>query len=129
VGHADDRGPGDLGMPHGHVLEVDGADPLTAGLDEVLLPVGDLHAAARVDRGHVAGGEPALGVQGAPRLSAQVGGDHPGTPDLELARSRAVVGQRLAAVIDDAQLHAELGPALHHEELDPLLFVQVVTEG
>ena len=63
-----------LGMRHGDdgsfadglvgdegVFEVDGADPLAAGLDEVFEAVGDLDVAFGVDGGDVSGLEPAVG--------------------------------------------------------------------
>ena len=47
-------------MAHDRALHVHAGDPLAAGLDEVLGAVGDLHVAVGVDRGHVAGAEPAV---------------------------------------------------------------------
>ena len=47
-------------VPHQLVLEVDGGDPLAAGLDDVLGAVGDADVAALVDRGDVAGAQPAV---------------------------------------------------------------------
>ena len=39
-----------------------GADPLSATLDDVLAAIGDLHVAQRVDAGHVPRGKPALTI-------------------------------------------------------------------
>jgi hypothetical protein len=61
VHDADDRGLGDGRMRHRGVLEVDGADPFAARLDDVLRAVGDLHEAVLVERRDVARGEPAVG--------------------------------------------------------------------
>jgi hypothetical protein len=56
----DAGGHGHGRVRHRDVLQVDGADPLAAGLDHVLAAVGDLHEAVGVDGGDVAGGEPAV---------------------------------------------------------------------
>ena len=60
----DDGGFGDVGVGDGDVFELDGADPLAAGFDDVLGAVGDFHDAVCVDGGDVAGWEPAVFVAG-----------------------------------------------------------------
>ena len=65
---ADDGGLLHRGVADGDVLQIDRRDPFAAGLDHVLRAVGDLHVAVGVDRGDVAGGEPAVGVERRARL-------------------------------------------------------------
>ena len=60
VGDADDRRLDDVGVAHQGVLEVDRGDPLAAGLDDVLGPVGERDVAQRVEGADVAGAQPAV---------------------------------------------------------------------
>ncbi len=61
VGDADRRRPRRRpGAPASSVLQLDRGDPLPAGLDHVLGPVGDLEVAAVVDGADVAGAQPAV---------------------------------------------------------------------
>ena len=73
VRHRDHRRLQHVGMRHQRVLELDRGDPLAARLDQVLGAVGDPHEAPRVDRGDVAGAQPAvvelLGARTGPRSS------------------------------------------------------------
>jgi len=55
VAHADAGGHGHGRMRHGDVFNVDRADPLAAGLDDVFAAVCDLHETIGIDGGHVAG--------------------------------------------------------------------------
>src|SRR5206468_2981198 len=81
----DDRGLRDRGVAHERVLERDRADPLAAGLDEVLGAVLDLDVAARVDGDDVAGAEPAVRRETIRRLRTPVvRASDPGTAHLEL---------------------------------------------
>ena len=61
VGDRDHRRFRHRGVRHQQVLHVDRADPLAARLDQVLGAVGDAHVAVRVERGDVAGAQPAVG--------------------------------------------------------------------
>src|SRR4029078_3977889 len=68
------------------VLQVDRADPLAAGLDHVLRAIGDLHVALGVERGHVAGGKPAV-LQRIPALPPLIATGPPARPHLSRARA------------------------------------------
>ena len=70
---ADHRRLGDVGMADREVLELDRGDPFAAGLDHVLVAVGDLHVAVRVDRRDVAGVEEALVVEDVAALALEIG--------------------------------------------------------
>ena len=93
------------------VLELDRADPLTARLDQVLAAVGDLQVAVGVDRGDVAGVEPAVGVGGV-AVGPVVAAADPRPADQQLASRRPVPGQVASLPIDDPQVDAEQGAAL-----------------
>ena len=85
------------GMRHRDVLEVDRADPFAAGLDHVLAAVGDLHVAVGVDRGDVAGREPAVDQRVA-AFALEVARDDPRAAHQQLAarpcRRAAAPGRR-----------------------------------
>ena len=65
VRHRDDRRLRHRRVAHERALERHRADPLAAGLDQVLGAVADLEVAQRVDGGDVAGAEPAVGGEAA----------------------------------------------------------------
>ena len=111
VAGGDDGGFGDVGVADSDVLELDGADPLAAGFDDVLGAVGDLHRAAGVDGGDVAGGEPAVRVA-VVGVCAHVAAGDPGAADGEVAEGGAVPGEFVALVVGDAHVDAGDGPAL-----------------
>ena len=113
------------GMRHQRVLEVDRGDPLAARLDHVLRAVLDHHVALRVERGDVAGLEPAvlgpaLGLLG----RVVVGGRDPRAAHLELAHRLAVPRDLLAVVADRAQLHERKRQALHRDHVELGLLVR-----
>ena len=117
---------GDRRVRHQRVLEVDRRDPLAAGLDHVLRAVLDHHVALGVERGDVAGLEPAvvgpaLGLLG--RLV--VAGRDPGAAHLELAHRLAVPGDLLAVVADRAQLDERERQPLHRDDVELGLLVGV----
>src|SRR5512145_150640 len=118
VTHADHRGFGDRRVRDRDVLEVDRADPLAARLDHVLRAVGDLHVAVGVDRGDVAGGEPAV-LQRIAALALEVAARDPRPAHHQVAEALAVPGQFLAFLVHDLHLDAEQAPALLrlHREL------------
>ena len=60
VGHADDAGLEHRRVGHQRVLQLDRADPLAAGLDDVLGPVGQREEAVGGERADVAGAQPAV---------------------------------------------------------------------
>ena len=85
------------------VLERDRADPLAARAHHVLRPISDVHVPVRVDRGDVAGREPARLIERLVRgsLVAKIPRCDPGAARVQHARARAVVGQPPAPVVDD----------------------------
>src|SRR5262245_33008991 len=102
--HADDAGFTYRRMAHERILEIDGADPLAARLDHVFAAVHQAYAAIGVDRGHVAGAEPAVGgpaILGAGRVV--IFASDPGAADLQFAHGLAIPGSN-ALIIGDAQL-------------------------
>ena len=46
----------------GHVFQVDRTNPLTSRFDDVFGPIDNLHCPFRVDRRHISGAEPAIGI-------------------------------------------------------------------
>ena len=58
--HGDDRRLRDLGVPHDRVLEIDRADPLATGLDQILGAIDQAQVAELGDRRDVAGAQPAV---------------------------------------------------------------------
>src|SRR5690606_3863688 len=96
------------------VLEIDRADPLAARFDHVLGTVGEAQEAEAVDRPDVAGVEPAVAVCGG--KVGVIAIHDPRAADLQLARLFAVPCQRRAFIVDDAQLDAELHPALPRQD-------------
>uniref|UniRef100_A0A0N4ZXM1 LigA n=1 Tax=Parastrongyloides trichosuri TaxID=131310 RepID=A0A0N4ZXM1_PARTI len=112
VGRADDGGQGDLRMADGDVLDVDGADPLAARLDDVLGAVGDLHEAVGVNAGDVARVEETLVVEDISALSLEIGAGDGRSLDHHPAEGLAVVRHFLAAVVLDLQLDAQRRRAL-----------------
>ncbi len=90
---ADHRGLRHIRVADGEVLEVDGGDPLAAGLDHVLGAVGDLHVAERIDGGDVARVEEALLVEDLLALAAEIGLGHGGPAHFQAAEGLAVVRQ------------------------------------
>ncbi len=125
--HADAGGHGHGRMGHGDVLDVDGADPLAAGLDHVLAAVGDLHEAVRVDGGHVTRGEPAaaLRILDQRALALEVAVHDPGAAHQQVAIALAVPGLVGAVAVDDAHVHAIDGEALLLQDLHLLVLGQL----
>src|ERR1022692_1207679 len=117
VGHADDCGLGHVRVGHQGVLQFHGGDPLAAGLDYVLRPVGEPHEAEPVDGADVAGTQPAVPELGRVVILVVRPG-HPGAAALDLAARLAVVRQHLAAVADQPRLHRAEDPALGIPVLD-----------
>src|SRR5690606_15157906 len=91
------------------VLQLHRADPLAAGLDDVLRAVPQPDVAVRVDRGDVAGLEPTvLGERLGGALVVVVAGGDPRAADLQLAGGLPVPGLLLAGDrIGDAGLDTE----------------------
>ena len=101
----DAGGHRDLRVRHRDVLEVDRADPFAAGLDDVLAAVGDLHVAVGVDRGDVAGREPAVHERVAAFVLEVLETIH-GPRTSSSPRDLAVPRQLLAVVADDLHVDA-----------------------
>ncbi|MNP22650.1 hypothetical protein D3C76_1153310 [compost metagenome] len=85
---------------NGGVLQVDGADPLTAGLDYILAAVSDLQIAIGVDAGHIACFEPATLIHHLTALALEVARSDPGPTHLEMAGAPAVTRQHLPLLVD-----------------------------
>ena len=108
----DHGGFGHLGVIGGHVLHVDGRNPLTAGLDHILGAIGNRHIAPGVDARHIAGLEPArLGMRLGVAVQRVVVGADPGAANFQRAEGLAIPGQFPARVVDDLHLYADNGPA------------------
>ena len=102
----DDRGLGDIGTGHRGVFQIDRADPLAAGFDDVLAPVGDPHKAVGIDRRDIAGMEPAIGLEcgGGRLLILEIAADDPWTAHQQFADRFAVMRQRASLIVDDLHL-------------------------
>ena len=106
VANANDGGLDDVGVRNRDVLEVDGADPFAAGLDDVLGAIGNLHVAVGVDGRDVTGREPAVLQRiAALALEVRIGGPWP--LHQQVAKGLAVIGQGLAIGIDDLHVDTE----------------------
>jgi hypothetical protein len=103
VRDGDHRRFGDGGMAHQRVLQVDRADPLAAGLDEVLRPVGDAHVAVRVHARHVAGAKPAVLGKALGSVDAVIAAGDERALHLHFA-DRLAVPRRDALLAHDAQV-------------------------
>jgi len=116
------RGLHHVGMAARRVLERDRADPLAAGLDEVLRPIDDRDVAVLVDRGDVARDQPSLAVE---RFAGalEVARRDPRALRAQVADRHAVVRERPLHVVDDAKLRPETRAAGFHT-LRQLLFVR-----
>src|SRR5262245_7203085 len=116
IGHAD--------ATERQVLELDGADPLAAGLDHVLAAICDLHVAIRVDRCDVSGWEPSVHQR---RLfGAEVVRNDPGTANQKIAEGFPVVRQWLAVRPDDFDFHAEHGSTLFELESESIFLAEAL---
>ena len=104
-----DRGLLHRRVAHDRVLQVDRADPLAAGLDQVLGAVGDPDRAVGVHRGDVAGLHPAvLGGELHAGVGVVVVLRAPRAAHLQLAGGLVVPRLRLEGVgVDDPRLDAE----------------------
>src|SRR6185437_5491976 len=115
VGYSDDGGLADVRVGHQRVLQLHGGDPLAAGLDHVLGPVGQGDVAEGVYGADIAGAQPAV-VELAGIVVLVVAAGDPGAADLDLADGYAVIGQHGALVADEAALdlahEAALGVAV-----------------
>ena len=120
--HPDGGSFGDRRVAHRGVFEFDRADPFAARLDHVLGAVGDLHRAVGMEDRHVAGVEPALGVDRV-FLGLEIALHHPWPADVQRARAFAVTREDLARIVEinRAQFHAENRAALLHRLLDLLI--------
>ncbi|MNV35913.1 hypothetical protein D3C71_1273740 [compost metagenome] len=98
-------------MSHGDVFQINGADPLTSGLDDILAAVSDLHEAVGIDGRDIACREPAV-HQGITTVALEVRGDDPGAANHQFARGFAVTGKFLAILADDLHIDAVHDPAL-----------------
>src|SRR5690606_11415209 len=112
MAHTDDGRLGDIRVADGQVFQIDGGDPLAAGLDDVLGAVGDLHVAVAVDMRDVARVEPALLVEALLAGAAVIGIRDSGAANLEPAEGLAVPGPLVALVVRHLHLDAKGREAL-----------------
>ncbi|KAF1857266.1 hypothetical protein Lal_00014497 [Lupinus albus] len=113
VGHGDGGCLLDAGMADGDVLQIDGADPLAARLDDVLGTVDDLDIAVGIHRHHVAGFEPARHrLVGRAFGHAEIAGADGRAAHQQPAEAGAVACHVNAGTVDDAELHAADRPPL-----------------
>ncbi|MNP46977.1 hypothetical protein D3C76_1410120 [compost metagenome] len=87
------------------VFQIDRGDPFTAGLDDILGAVRDLHVAVRVDGGDVAGIEPTVAVEDWAAFTAKVATGDPRAFDQQMTECLAITRQAPALVIDDLHRH------------------------
>ena len=102
-------------MRHGDVLDVDGTDPLAAGLDHVLAAVGDLHETVGVDGRDIARVEPTV-CQQRFGIVLEIVRDDPRAPHQQVAGTGSVPWQFAPLRIDDLHVDAEYRPALLRED-------------
>src|SRR5882672_3453218 len=92
-------------VAHQRIFQVDGADPLASGLDQVFAAVHQLNASVGVDRGDVAGAEPSVGGPAVTSVgSVVITSGHPRAADFELAHGLPVP-RRFTAFTADANVH------------------------
>src|SRR5262245_50624921 len=106
VRYADDARLQHGRVGHQRVLQLHRADPLAAGLDDVLGPVGQRQVPVGREHADIAGSQPAVGAE-LLRVGlgvAEVRLRDPRAADLELADRLAVVGHHRAVRADDAGL-------------------------
>ena len=109
---ADHRHLGDARVEADGIFQLQRGEPLAAGLDHVLDPVGDGHVVVPVDVGHVAG----VQVAAAPQvfrvaLVLEIALGEPGGADHELADLFAVVRHLVHLLVHQAQFHQRDRPA------------------
>ena len=114
MGHADHGSFNDPGDAHGLVFQIDRRNPLAAGLDNVLGAVDQLQDVIFIQRGDVAGVEPAFLGEGliVGVVVVVVAGDDPRPAHHEVPACGAVVGLGLLVIVDDAHVDAEHPVAL-----------------
>ena len=68
----DDSGLEHLGVRHGEVLDLDRGNPLAAGLDDILQPVGKLDVTIGINRANVTRAKPAILVYDLATLALEI---------------------------------------------------------
>ena len=126
---ADSGRVGDLRMADRDVLDVDGGDPLPAGLDHILGAVGDDHGADPVDRGDIAGVEIAFGVEHMAAGALEVATGHCSAAHEQAAGGLAVARQLFAVIVNDGEFDAEGRAALLHLLLHARVDIGVLHAG
>ena len=109
-------------MTHGDVFQLDRADPLTAGLDDILGAIGDLQITVLVDRADVAGRQPAVSRKRITTCILVVTAQYPRTAHQHFARRLPVAWQLRALSVDHLHLDAVQRPPLFESELEFGLF-------
>src|SRR5438105_15818849 len=86
MGHGDYSSLTHCRVAHQRIFQIDGADPLASGLDQVFAAVYQLDAAVGIDRCDVAGTEPSICGPAVTRVrSVVITPGHPGSANFELA--------------------------------------------
>src|SRR5207244_3151902 len=102
-------------------FDLDRTDPLAAVFDEILGAIDDPDIAVGIDGRDVAGVEPAIGVERRTGRPVEIARRDPGSLDPQLTAALAIVRQRLAVGVDDANLDARRGPTGHRAKGDLLV--------
>src|SRR5215475_99433 len=109
--NANDRAFGNRRMCDTDILKFDRADPLTARFDHVFRTVDNAHRAGPVDRGDVAGIEPAI-EPSATIVMFVISARDPGPAHEEAPEGSPIMRQLLAVRADDFEFDAKHRPAL-----------------
>src|SRR4051794_35976972 len=94
------------GMPSGRLLERLRTDPFAAGFYDVLRPIDYMQGVIGIDRGHVTGGQPAIGGLRGDLGPAEIAAGDPVSAHLQKPRRRPVSWQTAAEIINDANFVA-----------------------
>lgn len=96
-------------MRHQRILDLNGTNPLSTGLDRILCAISDLQRATSIQGGYIPRIEPAITL-----LSTKIPTAYPKTSDLQASRGSAVARQNVPLVIDKPQTDTKYLPSCHH---------------
>ncbi len=119
---------GDAGTADSRIFQFDRADPLAAGLDHILGPVGDLHRAIGMQHRDIAGIKPAIILDGI-FIGTIITVDDPRPANFQGAAGLAVARCDIAFFIDHPQFHTERRASLLADHIDLLLEIQIIPIG
>ena len=108
-----------------NILQFNRANPLAAGLDDVLYAIRNLHGTVRMENRNVAGIKPLIGVNGV-CLGLEIALDDPRAPNLQSTRCYAIPGRNIAVLVDDAQFNAKWRATLFANHVDLRVDCQLV---